>query len=136
MNKNITLYDWLNTWLNNYAKYLVKISTFVSYEGYINNHFIEIGDIQLNNISLSDLQIFFNKKLETLSSKTLKNMLSVLKKSLKQAVKEEIMDRNIALDIILPKVCKKEIKILNEHQRNILLKNSYNYRYGVFRNNG
>ncbi len=42
------------------------------------------------------------------------------------------MDRNIALDIILPKVCKKEIKILNEHQRNILLKNSYNYRYGVF----
>ncbi len=132
MDRNITLYDWLNTWLNNYAKYLVKISTFVNYEGYINNHFIEIGNILLNNISSYDLQEFFNKKLKTLSAKTVRNMLSVLKKSFKQAMINEILDKNVALDIFLPKMDKKEIKVLNKKQQQSLLKRSYEYRYGTF----
>lgn len=129
----MTLYDWLNIWLEKYEKNSIKRTTYVSYDGYIKNHFIELKDVQISKITASLLQDFYNKKFdEGLSAKTIRNISAVLKKALKQAVIEKHIDQNYALYVNLPKVKKREIQVLTHDQQEKLLKASYLYRYGAF----
>lgn len=77
----LTLAEWLNIWLSEYALNSIKQSTRVSYDTFINKHINPIiGNIKLQKLRPDIIQKFYNDKLENgrldgkggLSPKTIK----------------------------------------------------------------
>lgn len=115
-----TVGKWLKDWLVTYALPTVKQSTYISYEAYIRLHIDpELGDIVLTALSLERLQLFFNKlsintkKRKALSPKTIKNIYNMFHAAIDQAVINRKIIRNPLLGVKLPKVIKKEIRVLS-----------------------
>ena len=126
----ITLGDWLDRWLEVYAKPTVKLSTYTSYEMYIRRHIKpNIGNLYLSSIRVDDLQAFFNERGtggnlvtgEGLSPKTLTNMRNMLHMSLDQAVRNRLMFDNIVEAVRLPRMVKKEMRVLNREEQDRLI---------------
>lgn len=126
----ITVAQWLDRWLKTYKDTSLTQSTYISYKGIIENHITPaIGGLRLQILSLDMLQDFFNKKAaeinprtkKPLSVKTLKNMKAMLVTAFKQAIISDIIHRNPAEYIALPKAEKKEMRVLTrEEQRRLL----------------
>lgn len=122
MNGNLTLNEWLDYWFQTYAKRTVKRSTAISYLGYITNHISPIiGNIRLSEVDTTILQEYFNYEMDygnhktgkKLSPKTLHNIKLMLHKSLKKAVELELIKRNYAEYVELPKVSSPKIRVLS-----------------------
>ena len=118
----MTVAQWLDTWQADYLK-SVKPSTVSSYQATIKNHIKpNIGAIRLDALTTHDIQEFYNKRFEgdenrpPLSAKTIKNIHGVLHKALQQAMLNNYIRTNPSNPCILPRVMKKKIKPLNEHQ--------------------
>ena len=118
----MTVAQWLDTWQADYLKG-VKPSTVSSYQATIKNHIKpNIGAIRLDALTTHDIQEFYNKRFEgdesrpPLSAKTVKNIHGVLHKALQQAMLNNYIRTNPSNPCILPRVTKKKIKPLNEHQ--------------------
>ena len=109
----MTTYQYLKRWLKTYVKNTVKDSTYISYEGYVENHFKNtIGEIPLKKLNTHTIQELCNYKTETgLSAKTIRNMNSCLHKALSQAVKENYLFQNPCGGVQLPKNRKKRVSI-------------------------
>ena len=108
----ITLGEWMDRWLESYAKPTVKLSTYCSYEQYIRSHIKpQIGMLYMNRLRVDDLQDFFNERRQNgnvkgpggLSPKTLTNMRNLLQLALDQAVKNKLMKENPIEGVRLPK---------------------------------
>lgn len=111
----ITLETWLSTYLNNYKKQMVRESTFIRYESIINLHIRpNIGKIQLRTLKTSDLQTLYNKLISKFSLSVVKLSHSIIYQSLKQAVKENILPRNVAENTLIPRKQKKEVRPLKK----------------------
>lgn len=126
----ITVSQWLNRWLKTYKNDSLTQSTYISYKGLIENHIMPvIGDIRLQTLSLDMLQDFFNKKAvevnkrtkKPLSVKTLKNMKTMLVTAFKQAIISDIIHRNPAEYITLPKAEKREMRVLTREEQHQLI---------------
>lgn len=122
-----TVGKWLKDWLVVYAFPTVKQSTYVSYEGYIRLHINpELGDTKLTALTMEQLQLFFNKlstatkKRKALAPKTIKNIYNMFHSALDQAVINHKIIRNPLLGIKLPKVIKKEIRVLEPEEQDKL----------------
>ncbi|KRQ85843.1 Tyrosine recombinase XerC [Caloramator mitchellensis] len=117
----LTLSNWLNTWLFEYKKSNLRPSTLQSYEYLIRYHINPaLGHYKLKELRSEHLQMLYNDKLkEGLSPRTVKYIHTVLHGALKQAAKNNIVARNISEATILPKQRKKDIKVLTleEQQR-------------------
>lgn len=116
-------------------KAALKQSTYVSYEGYIRNHYKPaMGNMELRDITPRLLQQFYNYKItqEGLSPKTVLNMNLCLHKALEHAVKEGYILSNPASLINLSRGEKPQIEILTRDEQSLLMQASYLHRYGVF----
>jgi len=61
---NISVGEWLTLWLNEYQKDAIRTSTFMSYEGNINNHIIPaFGNIKLLKLRVDTVNKFYKDKL-------------------------------------------------------------------------
>lgn len=61
LNKKFTLKQWLNEWIELYCINL-KENTYTSYKQIIQCHISRVlGDMPLNELSVKDIQIFYNK---------------------------------------------------------------------------
>ena len=61
-----TVGQWLDLWLENYAKLKVRPSSYQTYQGFIKNHVKpSIGDIPLSKLTTMDLQQLYKKLLES-----------------------------------------------------------------------
>ena len=131
----MTVAQWLDTWQ---AEYLanVKPSTVSSYEATIRNHLKPgIGAIRLDALTTHDIQEFYNslrsptEKRKALSSKTIKNIHGILHHALQQAMLNNYIRTNPANACVLPKVTKKKVKPMNEHQISDFLKAIKGHKY-------
>lgn len=114
--RNKILYkDWIWRWLSNKKDY-IKESTYANYSNIIYNHIVpSLGDYYLKDISNKLIQEFLlneykNGRLDNsggLSNKSLRDIVAIIKSSLKAAMKEEMI-QNLSLDFIYPKSNKKE----------------------------
>jgi len=135
----ITLSDWLNDWLTTYAVAKVRQSTYASYQSYINNHISPvIGGVALQNLTTSQLQLFFNDKYKSgrmdgkggLSAKTIKNIANMLHEALQQAEVNKILLHNVAKGVVLPKRNHNEIIVFTPDEQSLILKNAKTERLG------
>ncbi len=112
MKKNKKRFNYyIDLWLEN-KKYTVKESTYCYYYALVKNHirpfFNELNCSQIDEMVIS--KYINNKDKNTLfSKKTLKDILVVLRQIVKLA--------NIKIEIALPRVTKKEVKILSPEEQ-------------------
>lgn len=129
LDKEMSFGNWLNYWFENYVKRTVKQSTAVSYYGYINSHIVpEIGVYKLSELNTDVLQRFFNEQNDSgslkgggLSPKTLQNMNRMIHKSMEKAIDLELLPKNYAKYVELPKREEPEMRVLTISEYNKLL---------------
>lgn len=123
------LEEWLQIWLYQYARFNVKNSTFSNYYYCVHNHIIpKLGCVDLRNITTYNLQVFFNEKLVNgridgkggLSSKSVKDMHTILSTSLKQALNNNLIDRNPCINIKIPTDKYTIIRVLSVDEQKLL----------------
>jgi len=118
------LYDeWLDAWLE-YIKNNLSAATFDSYCGVVRLHIRPaLGRYTLSEISTPLLRDFFAQKRESgLSPRSIEFIYTLLKSSLKQALFDDIIDKNPMDKVAKPKVYKtKDIVALDKVQVKKLL---------------
>ena len=122
----VTLYEWLCTWLEQYCKNEVRLSTYVNYDTYVQRHIRNsIGGYKLCDLNTSIMQMFFNDKAKNgklngsggLSPKTLKNMHDMLHRALNKAVHLDMILKNPTDFVTLPKRKKSEMRYLTLNEQ-------------------
>ena len=122
-----TVGQWLDAWMENYAKLQVRASPHKTYQGFIENHIKPtLGDIPLEKLMAMDLQRLYKHLLESgrvkctesrnkskgLSVKTVRNINQMISSALNCAVEQRLIPSNPAKDCVLTKLERKEMKIL------------------------
>ena len=111
----MTLAHWMDIWLCDYKKRSVKPSTFYrmccTVEVHIKPH---LGHYKLTDLRPDMVQKFVNQMDENgLAPSTIKRNCSTLRIALHQAVKNELLPKNPASDIIRPPETKTAIRVLS-----------------------
>jgi integrase len=118
---NLTLEQYLNDWHKVYTKELQE-TTRQLYKMYIDKHIVpEIGNLLIKKIKPIQIQEFYNKKLESLSGKTVGKIHSFLNNALSDAKKNQLIKLNPCESVNKPKSQKYAPTIYNEEQFNKLL---------------
>ena len=143
--KQYTVGQWLDTWLENYAKLQVRASSYKTYWGFIKNHIKPaLGDMPLEKLTAMDLQRLYKHLLESgrvectesrnkpkgLSVKTVRNINQMISSALNCAVEQRLIPANPTKGCVLPKLERKEMKILPPENLGIFFEEAR--RSGVF----
>jgi len=112
----LTISEWLEIWLSEYAQNAVKFTTYESYVQISKTHICpKLGALRLSEISPLAIQSFYNQlSADGLSPKTVKNVHGVLRRALQQAVSNRDLPSNPVDSCVLPKTPKKEMNVLDE----------------------
>lgn len=125
----ISYEEWIWNWLSNKKDY-IKESTYANYSNIISNHIAsDLGKYYIYKLNNKILQDYLISKYKTgrldrkggLSNKTIRDIIAIIKSSLKAAVKEDIIE-SINLDFTYPKSTNKEkIYTLSKEDQNKLI---------------
>ncbi len=92
-----TLAEWLHKWLDGYVKTNCSERTLEGYTCIVNNHLIPaLGQIRLKQLRSQDIQEYYSKSLENLSSRSVHHQHRVLSQALKYCVRQGYLGRNPA----------------------------------------
>lgn len=137
----ITLFKWLVYWLKSFCLN-IKDSTRMGYKCYINLHIgmHAIGKLRLKDLNVCDLQSYIgflstNGNLRDgggMSTKTIRSLMLMIRKSLKSAVGAGLIEKNPAEYVILPKLEQKAVEYLTLEQIKKLTGASKNERWSIF----
>lgn len=141
--KRILYNDWVWSWLATKKDY-IKESTYANYATTISNHIaVDLGKYYLDELDNKLLQNYLIEKYKNgrvdktggLSGKTIKDIIAIIRNSLKSAAKEGLIP-HIALDFVYPKSPSKEkiYALTRGEQRkltNYILKNRNNRSIGI-----
>ena len=137
---DIILVDWLTFWLNTFALN-IKDSTRTGYECYIQQHIAKhpIGKIKVKELTNCHLQTYIqylqkegNLKGGGMNPKTIRSMLLMIRKSLHAAIGADLIQKNPAEFVELPKLEQHEVEYLSIDQIKRLIEVSRNERWGIF----
>lgn len=133
MQSKPTVAQWLNTWLNDYKKMDLRRSTWESYATIIRVHINpEIGNIYLKDLRPDHLQRLYNEKIEVgLSPRRVQYIHAVIHQALKQAMKNGLVLRNVALATSPPKQRRKEARYLSLEEQERLVRAFEGERLGL-----
>jgi integrase len=127
---NVALKEYLEDWLENIHKPTIRLSTYQNYRKLLNNYLVPgLGTIKLQKLTPQQVQAFYSRKIsEGLSPKTVNNVHGVLHKALDNAVKWNILPRNVCDAVTPPRVPRKELNYLTSDQARILLEKVKEHR--------
>lgn len=130
--KSYTVESWIRLWYEVYTEPRLREKTKEYYLNYIDNHIIpKIGKIPLEKLTTIQIQKFYNDlqkngriqryehvklKNKGLSTRVVRGIHTLLNNCLEQAVTERIILTNPAQGCKLPKLEKKEMKILPQEK--------------------
>jgi integrase len=126
----LTLGQWLDTWLWDYKKPSVRPNTFSSYEQNVRIHIKpEIGDVLLKELKPVTIQKFYNSKhkdgdteaKDKISAATIKKIHNIIHEALEQAIKNDILNKNVSERVSLPRLIKEEVRVLTKEEQKSLL---------------
>jgi integrase len=106
-----TLDEFLAKWLNDVARPAVRPKTYLFYRDHIRLHITPaLGQKRLEKLTPADVQRFVNDKLKSgLSPQTLRHIISTLRAALNLAIKWQLIHRNVAALVTLPRIQKQEL---------------------------
>lgn len=126
-----TLKAYLEQWLEQVHKLsTIRISTYNMYRIVIYKHIIPmLGHIQLQKLTPQQVQVFYTRKLdEGLSPKRVRGFHSVLHSALENAVRWNLVGRNVC-DLVTPPVPQRhEMQPLTTEQAQRLLQAAHEYK--------
>lgn len=114
----ITVGQWVEKWLNIYAKASVRANTFTGYRSVVVNHILpRLGNIKLQKLKGIDIQSMVNAIKDNGGGPRLAEFaFAVLRIALNKAFNEEILHRLPFKTVCLPKKRKKEFTPLTKEQ--------------------
>jgi integrase len=117
----MTIKDFFEIWVEDYAKNALKPTTFQTYTTYINTHIVpSLGSLTLQKVQPTHLQRFYNDKLANgradgaggLSAQTVRYLHAILREALGHAVKWQYLSQNVVELADPPTLRKKDIVTL------------------------
>ena len=129
----ITVADFMAQWLES-KKRSIEFTTYDGYQMAINNHINpHLGKIGLNKLNKATVQKFVNQLCNETGVRTVRYTMMILKQALTKAVEWELLARNPADNIELPKEEHKEKTVwTNEELARFLSVNRDNRLYPLF----
>ncbi len=117
-----TLNTYLTHWLEEVHKPTLRVSSYVKYRKLINTYILPtLGRVPLQKLTPQQVQALYKKKSEEgLSPKTINSIHGVLHKALDNAVRWNLVSRNVCDFVSPPRIVKPEIQPLtrpNPRQR-------------------
>lgn len=131
----LTVYEWLDRWLEEYQKPAIAPSTYILYEGCLRVH-VEprMNKILLTAVTTDDIQGMYadllkvgkskgkkSEKPEGLSPSSIRKIHNMMRKAFTQAVKQGMIPKNPVLDTKPVKVIRQEVRPLTEEQAKAVL---------------
>jgi integrase len=129
----LTLSKHLQDWLDGYVKTNCSIRTHDGYKAIIDNHLTPaLGNHLLKNLNQQQIQAYYGKALETLSSRTVHHQHRVLSQALKYAVRQGHLGRNPCELVDSPSPKGKTMRTLTQSEvQDLLISAEGNYYYPV-----
>lgn len=123
MNSKATVQEYIEIWLEEVHKPIVKLSTYNLYKIIIRIYIVPgLGQIKLQSLMPQHVQSFYSKKLrEGLSPKSINNIHGVLHKALANAVRWNLLARNVCDLVTPPRWVRTEKTVLTPEQARHLL---------------
>ena len=127
---SVTVQEYMEQWLEEIHKPIVKLNTHRNYQELLVNYIIPgLGYTKLQALTPQQVQAFYSKKLsDGLSPKTINNIHGLLHKALSNAVKWNILPRNVCDAVTPPRIPRKEKTVLSIEQAHTLLRQIKNHR--------
>jgi integrase len=119
----LTLAEYMDRWLRESARNRVRPKTYKDYAGLTRVHIVPaLGHVKLKNLTSLHVQSFYGSKLESgLSKRTVEYIHTVLHAALKQAVRWELVPRNVTDSVVPPRPEKEERPTFNLEQARLFL---------------
>ena len=131
----LTVYEWLERWLEEYQKPAIAASTYILYEGSLRVHVKpRMSKILLTAVTTDDIQGMYadllkngkakGKKTEEpegLSPSSIRKIHNMMRKAFTQAVKQGMILKNPVFDTKPVKVVRQEVRPMTEEQAKKLL---------------
>ena len=116
---NMTLRQWLDIWLKEYKKPVLRPATYLGYTTAFREHVCPyIGDIKLKNLRNDMIQKAINEVgKKGLSPSTVRKGYEALYGALEQAVKNDLISKNPAHNTTLPKLTKELSRALTPDEQ-------------------
>lgn len=128
-NKEITLEEWIQKWLEVFVKPNVKIKTYDNYKQRLQYVVEKFGSVNIKNITAIELQEFFNdltvnggKNKQGLAPESVRRIRQYLKIALESAIKNNALTKNPVEGTRPPKKRKTKPIVMNELQTAEFLK--------------
>lgn len=118
-----TLNEYLDVWLETIAKPRLQHRTFKDYGDLLRRYVrASLGNIKLSDLKAVHIQKLYGEMLERgLSPRIVRYTHATLSSSLKEAVKLDILPRNVATLVQLPKMNPKEMDVLSKDETVLFL---------------
>lgn len=121
--RNQTLNDYLDLWLKSVAKPRLGYRTFKDYEDLLKRYVREpLGKIKLCDLKAVHIQKLYGDMQERgLSARMVRYTHAILSSALKKAVQLDVLPRNVAQFVQLPKQTRKEMDTLTKEEVKLFL---------------
>jgi integrase len=128
-----TVEQWLDTWLTEYKKDNIRPTTYSSYEYIVRVHIKpKLGKALIRELKPEQVQKFYNeRKASGLSARTVRYIHVVLHEALEQAMRNNLVVRNVTEATTLPKQEKKEMRVLTREEQDKFLNTLDNDKSGI-----
>lgn len=117
---NLTFGDWIVTWMENYKKVELELSTWENYNRSIKNLILpNLGAITIKDLKTDDIQKFYNKLVnDKKAPATVRRNHQIIHSCLEKAKSTHLLSWNPCEGVTLPKLDDKEAKALTVNEMN------------------
>jgi integrase len=128
-----TLKAYLTHWLEEVHKPTIRLNSYIKYQKLINSYIIpSLGNVRLQKLTPQQvLSLYRQKEQDGLSPKTINSIHGVLHKALDNAVRWNLVSRNVCDLVSPPRLVKHEIQTLTMEQAHQLLVAARGHRLEV-----
>lgn len=99
-----TVKELLESWLEDYARPNVDLGTYLSYRHQVDKHLVpQLGKHLVGKLTKEHVQRYKNRKAERFSTRTMRIQLGILRRALREAETSDLVKRNVAMLVDLPK---------------------------------
>ncbi len=132
--QNLKVSEYMDHWLKDSAKDTVRVSTYQRYREIVTLHINPcLGRLKLANLTPAHVQRFYRDRLDSgLSPSTVRKFHNVLHRALGQAVRLELIPRNVTEATAPPKEAHEEISPLSRQEARRLLEAARGDRLEAF----